>query len=310
MKCILIYSPFSKKGKFEPFIQKAKNILSEKYEIIDFVKTKKEGHATQIAKSSCGVYDLVLVAGGDGLLNEVIAGIAGQENRPKIAFLPSGTVNDSARSLKVPFNFEKALKVALNGVPFKTDIMQFNNGYAFYVIVLGYCAKSIYTTSSLAKRLFGWFAYFFKGIKSFFVRQRMHLKVKTDNDEEIDDIFSFVLIYNSRSVAGFSINKDALLDDGYIDVVLIKDHGKGLINFFKNLFKVVKIFVLGARKLKNNKHTLIRKVQSIKIENIDNAVYNVDGSYGGNEDIDLHVLKQAVDIMVPLKSIKANKKIQ
>ena len=304
MKCLLVYSPFSKKGKFNSFIQEAKEILSEKYEAIDFIKTKKEGHATEIAKLSCGVYDLVLVAGGDGLFNEVISGIAEQENKPKIAFLPSGTVNDSARSLKVPFSFNKALKVALNGVPFKTDIMKFNNGYAFYVIVLGYCAKSIYTTSSLAKRLFGWFAYFFKGIKSFFVPQRMHLKIKTDNDEMLDDIFSFVLLYNSRSVAGFGINKDALLDDGYIDVVLIKDHGRGLLNFFKNLFKVVKIFVLGAKKLKNNKHTIVRKVKSIKIENVDHSVYNVDGSYGGDGDIDLNVLKQAVDILVPNKNIK------
>lgn len=308
MKCLLIYTPFSKKGNFKPYIQKAKMILGEKYEVIDFIKTKKEGHATEIAKSSCGVYDLLLVAGGDGLFNEVISGIAEQDNKPRIAFLPSGTVNDSARSLKVPFNFEKALKVAINGVPFKTDIMKYENKFAFYVIVLGYCAKSIYTTSSLAKRLFGWLAYFFKGIKSFFVHQRMHLKIKTDIGEEIDDIFTFVLLYNSRSVAGFGINKDALLDDGFVDVVLIKDHGKGLINFFKNLFKVVKIFALGAKRLKNNKNTIIRKVKSIKIENFDNNVFNVDGSYGGNEDIDLIVLKQSVDIMVPLKSIKTNQK--
>lgn len=301
MKCLLIYTPFSKKGKFDSFIPRVRKELCKKYETIDFIKTKKEGHATEIAKSSCGIYDLLLVAGGDGLLSEVISGITKEEKKPQIAFLPSGTVNDSARSLKVPFNFEKSLKLALNGIPFKTDIMQFNNGFAFYVIVLGYCAKSIYSTSSLAKRLFGWFAYFFKGIKNFFVRPKMHLKIKIDNEEEIEDYFSFVLLYNSRSIAGIRINSEAILDDGYIDCILIKDHGKGIFNFFKNLAKVLQLFTFGAKRLKNNKYTIVRKIKSIQINNLDNAIYNVDGNYGGNGDIDLQVLKRAIDIIVPNK---------
>lgn len=302
MKCLVIYSPFAKKGEFKRFIKKIERIMSEKFSSIDFSMTNSVGNATELAKNSCGIYDLVLVAGGDGLLNEVIGGIAEQKNQPKIAFLPSGTVNDSARSLKIPLNYSGALKVAINGGTFKTDIMKYNNKkYGFYVIVLGYCAKSIYSTSNFAKRFFGWFAYFFKGIKSFFVPHRMHLKITTDNNEPLDDYFSFVLLYNSHSIAGFPVNPDALLDDGFIDVVLIKDHGKGLLNWFKNVFKVIEMFTLGAKHLKSNKNTIKRRVKDVKIVNYDKNIYNVDGSYGGEDDIELTVLKQAIEIMTPTK---------
>ncbi len=300
MKCLVIYSPFSKKGKFIKYKSTILSVLKDNYSQIDFVQTKHSGHATEIAKNSKG-YDMLLVAGGDGLLNEVVSGIVELNIVPKIAFLPSGTVNDSARSLKIPMNLKGALKVAVKGIPFKTDIIKYNENYCFYVLLLGYCAKSVYTTSNIAKRFLGWFAYFFKGIKSFFSHNRMHLKIKIENEQEIEDYYSFVLMFNSHSVAGFPVNKDAILDDGYIDLIMVKDYGKGVINWFKNTLNVLRLFVLGIEKLKQNKFVTIKKVKNVDITNYDNNPFNVDGNYGGDGNIQLSVLKQAVEIMVNKK---------
>ena len=47
-------------------------------------------------------FDLIIAAGGDGTINEVVNGVAGLEHRPQMAFIPTGTTNDYARALKIP----------------------------------------------------------------------------------------------------------------------------------------------------------------------------------------------------------------
>jgi diacylglycerol kinase family enzyme len=103
-------------------------------------------------------------------------------------------------------------------------------------------------------------------------------------------------------VAGFPVNREAILDDGFIDVVMVKDYGKGLLNWFKNVLQVLKLFVRGAKHLKPNSHTIIRKVKTVSIQNPDKHDYNVDGSFGGEDNINLTVLKQAVKIMANVKN--------
>lgn len=53
-------------------------------------------------------FDLVVAAGGDGTINEVVNGIAPLEHRPKMAIIPAGTTNDYARALKIPRDNIKA----------------------------------------------------------------------------------------------------------------------------------------------------------------------------------------------------------
>ena len=45
---------------------------------------------------------MIIAAGGDGTINEVVNGVASLEHRPKMAFIPTGTTNDYARALKIP----------------------------------------------------------------------------------------------------------------------------------------------------------------------------------------------------------------
>ena len=47
-------------------------------------------------------FDLIIAAGGDGTINEVVNGVAGLENRPQMAFIPTGTTNDYARAFEDP----------------------------------------------------------------------------------------------------------------------------------------------------------------------------------------------------------------
>jgi len=58
-----------------------------------------QNEAERAAKAG---FDLIIAAGGDGTINEVVNGVAGLEHRPQMAFIPTGTTNDYARALKIP----------------------------------------------------------------------------------------------------------------------------------------------------------------------------------------------------------------
>ena len=70
--------------------------------------TTREGDATEAAKHAVEPgFDLIIASGGDGTLNEVIAGVSPFEKRPKIGLIPTGTTNDFARALRIPRDIMK-----------------------------------------------------------------------------------------------------------------------------------------------------------------------------------------------------------
>lgn len=74
-------------------------------------------------------FDLVVAAGGDGTINEVINGIAEKEYRPKVGIIPTGTTNDFARALHVPRDVIKATKIIAAGQSVAMDIGKANETY-------------------------------------------------------------------------------------------------------------------------------------------------------------------------------------
>src|SRR5699024_780045 len=92
--------------------------------------TKGEGDATEAAKISVErKHDVVVVAGGDGTLNEVVQGIAEADYRPKLGVIPAGTTNDFARALSIPRDTTKAVDIILKDHAKALDIGKVNDHY-------------------------------------------------------------------------------------------------------------------------------------------------------------------------------------
>src|SRR5690625_1494397 len=74
--------------------------------------TTGEGDAILAAKYAVErKFDTVVVAGGDGTINEVINGIAPEDYRPKLGIIPAGTTNDFARALNIPRQIDEAVDI-------------------------------------------------------------------------------------------------------------------------------------------------------------------------------------------------------
>ena len=100
--------------------------------------TQEPGDAAKIAEEYGKDVELFVCSGGDGTLNSVISGIMRLEKRPEIGYLPAGSTNDFARSLKIPANLTKAAQDVVSGKSYGVDIGKFGDErYFVYIAAFG-----------------------------------------------------------------------------------------------------------------------------------------------------------------------------
>ena len=144
----------------------------------------------------------MIVFGGDGTFNEVINGLMKCYKKPKILYVPTGTVNDLGKYLFLPKNYKEAFKL-LNGQTVAIDICKVNESYFSYVLACGKFTNVSYgNNQSKYKRMFGRLYYYLRGVKDFFKKDVIHLSL----DENKHNKYFLVLILNIWRVGNFKIN--------------------------------------------------------------------------------------------------------
>ena len=295
-KCLFVYNPYSGKGKIAKNEKYILEKLGEKYEV-NLVRSEYAGHMGDVIRQSGENYDVIVGAGGDGSLNEIVDAVMSLEKRPKIGYIPAGTVNDVAHSLYIPRKIKKAVKNILEGQPFSHDVMKVNQKHGIYVCCSGLFTESSYSTDQSKKKKMGKIAYALHGIKKVFSTPAVKLKL-TYEGGEIEGQYAIMLIINSRYVSGMRMNKNAILNDGIVDVLLVESK-KEIVNLGA-VARVLKLFIRGVR------HNLKKKVHhftldKFRIDATDSTVINLDGEKIGAGSFDCQVIKAGVEIIVPKK---------
>lgn len=300
-KCIFTYNPQSGKGKIAKHEKEIVSMLSQKYDV-KVVLSQYAGHIYDTILAEGENIDLLVVAGGDGTLNEAVNGLCHLTKKPKLGYIPTGTVNDVAHSLKIPRSIKGAVKNILNGDSFWHDIIKINERYGIYVCCAGLFTETSYATDQKFKKKMGKLAYAFHGIKRVFSTPAFDVEINYNNGQ-IAQKCSLLMILNSKNVAGFPINRRAKLNDGQVDVVIIKNKGDKIGG--KGFWGVVKLFLFGIRKKSNNnyKHLLLNEFD-IKTE--DSTIINLDGEKICNGSFHVQIIKQGIEIIVPKKFTKNN----
>ena len=300
MKCLFMYNPHSGKG----VINKSVSYIMEKllgiYSHVDVFCTKKPLDMAGKAARACGVYDILIFAGGDGSFNEVLSGIAGKEKRPILGYIPAGTVNDIARALKIPRTVKGALKNIVNGQAASFDIMKVNDRYAMYCVCAGAFTSASYIAPQREKRVLGRIAYGLQGIRKNMRFDTFNIKL-TAGEELYNTDTVFVLVMNGKSVAGFKINGGGSMDDGVLEAVIVKQQkNPGFFKRIKAFFKVLKVFIVGYNKLREKDIQRIEGAK-FKFETDDEIVWNFDGEKGVCGTIDISVIPRHIQVITPLK---------
>ena len=182
------------------------------------------GEAARYLAEGGAKYNLVACAGGDGTLNETIAGVMRAGMECPIGYIPCGTTNDYAASIGLSNDILTAAEDIMEGVVRNLDIGTFTGRTFVYTATCGAFARASYATSQAAKNLLGHTAYILEGIKDLTSLKPIRLRVEA-NGQVYDDDFIFCSITNSTSLGGV-LKLDAemvALNDGEFEVTLIRN---------------------------------------------------------------------------------------
>lgn len=222
-KLLFIMNPFAGQKKANKVLPEILMLFTEAGYEINVSMTTGPGAATRLAAERGGRADLVVCCGGDGTLNETISGLQMAGIQVPVGYIPSGTTNDFASSLKLSHNPIQAAKDIIEGEPVAYDIGKFGDRYFSYVASFGAFTKSSYAVPQTVKNALGHTAYILGGISELSQIRNEHVRMEIDG-EVVEDDFLFGAICNSTSVGGILQLDPKVVDmsDGKFEVLLVR----------------------------------------------------------------------------------------
>ncbi len=187
--------------------------------------TSARGDARQTVMDLASVHDLVVCCGGDGTLNEVIDGLQESGVTVPIGYVPAGSTNDFATSMKLSLNPQKAALAIVNGHEDFMDVGLWGGKRRFvYIASFGAFTAASYNAPQATKNALGHFAYVLEGIKELSALKSCFLRVKTA-DRILEGKYVFGAVCNSTSVAGLVRLNEGIVDmsDGLFEIILVRE---------------------------------------------------------------------------------------
>src|SRR5499427_3552130 len=185
--------------------------------------TWEKGDARRFV-SEAGNVDLLIAAGGDGTLNEVVHGLMdlSEATRPTLGIVPLGTANDFANGCGIPRDPKKALSLCMKGQPLPIDLGKANDHWFINAASSGFGAEVTATTSPELKRLLGPAAYTVMG--AILAINLHHYQGKLIlPDREITNSGPVAIVGNARQTGGgIQVAPRACIDDGLLDVLAVR----------------------------------------------------------------------------------------
>lgn len=223
-KLLLIMNPYAGQRKANRMLAEIIEIFNRfDYEVIVHM-TSGPGNGKDVAKAYAGTVDRIVCCGGDGTFNETAAGILESGVDLPVGYIPAGSTNDFATSLKLPLDILEAAQNAATGTPQRIDMGSFGGRYFSYVASCGAFTRASYATSQSMKNALGHLAYILGGISEISQIKAHRLRFELPDGQVLEDDYLFGAISNSTSVAGIlTISQDRVdMRDGKLELLLIR----------------------------------------------------------------------------------------
>ncbi len=259
----------------------------------DLWYTSQRGDGQRLAQKAVEQGATVVVAaGGDGTINEIIQGLAGSETA--LGVLPTGTVNVWAREVGIPLDVHDACNVLVSGQTRFIDLGCVNGQYFLLMVGIGFDAEMTQKVErKLLKRLgpLGyalaalWFGPGYVGFPVIVRRDDYAIKTRALQ----------VFIGNTQLYAGaFKFTWQARCDDGQLDLCIVRKRN------LPGRLMVLWDFVL--RRDSRRRWVRYNTFTSITIETPRPVAFQIDGDTGGYTPAKLTVQPRALKVVVPQKT--------
>jgi len=294
MKMKLIVNPLSGRKKVEAFMPRITEILGRDNSLSLAITREKNGAFLEAERAGCEGYDIVVVCGGDGTLNEVINGLMSSHSSIPIGFVPCGTSNIYAHSAGIPFDPVQACEIVLKKYVKRIDLGKVGTGasarYFVSMAGIGYDASVIQALNpNLVRSLGGIPAHLITGVVELMKYRGTELSIKLDGSP----CRGFQAIISNGSHYGVSsvIAPEAEMADGYLDVILFK-RGKRT-----DMLRYVLGILMGCHlRFKDVEYT---RAKEIEIDAPGEVWIQVDGESMGTLPQKFEVYPQALQVILP-----------
>lgn len=233
---MLAVNPVAGKGRGKSIVYKAVEIFSQHGYRVTVLPTEPDRRTETVIFSEAHNYDRIVAIGGDGTLNNVASGIMKSGSDVALGYIPLGSTNDFAASLKLPKDVNIACEHIAELEPKPLDVGVFGDRYFVYIVCTGMFAEASYMTSQQLKNTLGHSAYLIKGLYSLKETKKMHYTVETES-ETIDGEFLFASVSNTLRAGGvvWLPKGEVEFDDGFFELTMIKapkriSEGTSLVN--------------------------------------------------------------------------------
>lgn len=222
-KMLFVVNPYAGVRKINRYLSDVIGIFNRaEYEVITYM-TAGRSDATRYVQANAHQVDIVVCAGGDGTFNETITGVLCSGADVPVGYIPCGSTNDFAASLKLSNNILQAAKDIVMGIPVSYDVGQFGDRYFSYVASFGAFTRASYATPQSVKNALGHTAYLLEGIQELSQLKSERVRIETE-DKVFEDNYLFGAISNSISVGGILKLDPKQVDmrDGQFELLLVR----------------------------------------------------------------------------------------
>jgi len=301
---LTIVNPNAGNGKGKKDWEKISALLDKEHLPFIVKFTERKDHARNLAlEGVTSGFRKIITVGGDGTLNEVVNGVFSNDTCSttdiSLALIPVGTGNDWGRMFGIPLDYERAIKIISENRMMLHDIglisyyeeSRKKNRYFINIAGLGFESVVVRRTNiQKEKGRNGKAIYFYNLLISLFSYKNTKAEIVIDSKKKIEaDIFSINIGNGRYCGGGMRQTPDALPDDGFLDVTIIK--GMGKIEIIRNLKILYDGTILSHHKIDGY------RCKNIKVSSESVIYTEADGESLGHTPVEFSIIPASINIV-------------
>lgn len=306
-KVHVIVNPYSARGKTEYRWENIKSVIKHYFAEFKYIFTEKPNQATEIAREilSDG-YNLIIGIGGDGTLNEITNGFFSGRTKKiindeaSLGIIPSGTGSDFIRFLRIPRDFNKSVELIKNSKKKKIDIGKITfpgsgsakkDRYFINIADFGLGADVVKKLSEVPESKRGPMSYYSGLLSTIKNYKSKYVNITINDEKKISGKYLIGAVANGGIFGGgMIIAPDAQIDDGYFDLVLVKEMKK--FEIIRNTHHLYRGTIINHPKVE------VHRVRKLEVTSTEDTSLEFDGEMGGNIPARFEIIEKVLNFRI------------
>lgn len=234
-------------------------------------------------------YNHILIAGGDGTIDRLVNYMKKNDIDIPIGILPTGTANDFANVLNIPLDIDLCIENIINSEPKYIDLGVINDDYFVNIASTGMFTDVSQRVDSNLKHSIGRISYIIKGVEDALHLRKFNVTIRSKELEYDGDMY-LILVLNGRTAGNISFAHNAMLDDGYLDVIIFK--AMPIPKSIPVLLDIIK-----GSPLDKHDEIIYFKTDELYIDCSDSIVTDIDGERGPDFPLNIKCMKNGIQIL-------------